>query len=103
MDLLTLCKKCLSINSSSTIKDDEINLTIEAAKNDLIRQGINVYKNNSLVRQAIVMYVKANFGNVDIKEKELSAKRYNLLCNNLSLSESYKEVNSNGCTRNLPM
>ena len=102
MDLLTLCKKCLSINSSSTIKDDEINLTIEAAKNDLIRQGINVYKNNSLVRQAIVMYVKANFGNVDIKEKELSAKRYNLLCNNLSLSESYKEVNSNGCTRNLP-
>lgn len=103
MDLLTLCKKCLSINSSSTIKDDEINLTIEAAKNDLIRQGINVYKNSSLVRQAIVMYVKANFGNVDIKEKELSAKRYNLLCNNLSLSESYKEVNSNGCTRNLPM
>lgn len=102
MDLLTLCKKCLSINSSSTIKDDEINLTIEAAKNDLIRQGINVYKNNSLVRQAIVMYVKANFGNVDIKEKELSAKRYNLLCNNLSLSESYKEVNSNGCTGNLP-
>lgn len=102
MDLLTLCKKCLSINSSSTIKDDEINLTIEAAKNDLIRQGINVYKNSSLVRQAIVMYVKANFGNVDIKEKELSAKRYNLLCNNLSLSDSYKEVNSNGCTRNLP-
>lgn len=102
MDLLTLCKQCLSVNSSSTIKDDEINLTIEAAKNDLIRQGINVYKNNSLVRQAIVMYVKANFGNVDIKEKELSAKRYNLLCNNLSLSESYKEVNSNGCTRNLP-
>lgn len=103
MDLLTLCKQCLSINNSSTIKDDEINLTIEAAKNDLIRQGINVYKNSSLVRQAIVMYVKANFGNVDIKEKELSAKRYNLLCNNLSLSESYKEVNSNGCTRNLPM
>lgn len=102
MDLLTLCKQCLSVNSSSTIKDDEINLTIEAAKNDLIRQGINVYKNNSLVRQAIVMYVKANFGNVDIKEKELSAKRYNLLCNNLSLSEGYKEVNSNGCTRNLP-
>ncbi len=102
MDLLALCKKCLSINSSSTIKDDEINLTIEAAKNDLIRQGINVYKNNSLVRQAIVMYVKANFGNVDIKEKELSAKRYNLLCNNLSLSDSYKEVNSNGCTGNLP-
>ena len=81
----------------------ELLITIEAAKNDLIRQGINVYKNSSLVRQAIVMYVKANFGNVDIKEKELSAKRYNLLCNNLSLSESYKEVNSNGCTRNLPM
>ena len=102
MDLLTLCKQCLSINSSSTIKDDEINLTIEAAKNDLIRQGINVLKNDALIKEAIVMYVKANFGNVEIKEKELSANRYNLLCNNLSLSQSYKEVNSNGCTRNLP-
>ena len=86
-DLMKLCKQSLSVNESSTIKDDEI---------------INVLKNDALITEAIVMYVKANFGNTEIKEKELSARNYALLCNNLSLSQSYKEVNSNGCTRNLP-
>ena len=36
------------------------------------------------------MFVKANFGNVNIKEKELAQKTYSLLCNNLSLSTEYK-------------
>lgn len=101
-NLMKLCKQSLSVNESSTIKDEEIKLIIEAAKSDLQRQGINVLKNDALIKEAIVMYFKANFGNTEIKEKELSASRYNLLCNNLSLSQSYREVNSNGCTRNLP-
>lgn len=101
-NLMKLCKQALSVNESSTIKDEEIKLIIEAAKSDLQRQGINVLKNDALIKEAIVMYVKANFGNTEIKEKELSASRYNLLCNNLSLSQSYREVKSNGCTRNLP-
>ena len=36
------------------------------------------------------MFVKANFGNVDIKEKELALSRYSLMCNNLGLSSDYK-------------
>ena len=36
------------------------------------------------------MYVKANFGMCDIKEKELAQERYIQICNNLSLSSDYK-------------
>ena len=66
-DLMKLCKQSLSVNESSTIKDDEIQLKIDAAKSDLQRQGINVLKNDALITEAIVMYVKANFGNTEIK------------------------------------
>ena len=98
-NLLKLAKQCLSIIETATLKDDEIKMLIQAGIADLIRQGINASKNaeDSLVKSAIVMFVKSNFGNVDIKEKELAQKTYSLLCNNLSLSEKYKikEVDSN--------
>ena len=94
-ELMELAKQSLSIVSSSTIKDDEIEMWIEAGKEDLLRQGINSNLNNSLVKSAIVMFVKANFGNVDIKEKELSQRTYNLLCHNLGLSNNYKVVDNN--------
>lgn len=68
-NLMKLCKQSLSVNESSTIKDDEIQLKIDAAKSDLQRQGINVLKNDALITEAIVMYVKANFGNTEIKRK----------------------------------
>lgn len=98
-NLLKLAKQCLSIIETATLKDEEIKMLIQAGIADLIRQGINASKNaeDSLVKSAIVMFVKSNFGNVDIKEKELAQKTYSLLCNNLSLSEKYKikEVDSN--------
>ena len=55
-------------------------MLINAAKADLTRQGINVDTTNDLVKCAIVMYVKANFGMVDIKDKELAQRTYILLC-----------------------
>ena len=94
-ELKELAKQSMSIVSSSTIKDDEIEMWINAGKEDLKRQGINAELNNPLVKSAIVMYVKANFGNVDIKEKELSQRAYNLLCHNLGLSYAYKVVDNN--------
>ena len=98
-NLLKLAKQCLSIIETATLKDEEIKMLIQAGIADLIRQGINASENaeDSLVKSAIVMFVKSNFGNVDIKEKELAQKTYSLLCNNLSLSEKYKikEVDSN--------
>lgn len=91
-ELLKLCKQCLSIVETSTYKDDEIRLLIKMAMSDLKRQGIDVNVNDSLIQGTIAMFVKANFGMVDIKEKELAQRTYNLLCNNLSLSSEYKEV-----------
>lgn len=90
-ELLSLCKQCVNIINTSTYKDGEINLLIDMAINDLKRQGIKANVRNSMVQGAIAMFVKANFGMVDIKEKELAKRTYNLLCTNLSLSSGYKE------------
>lgn len=95
--LLKTVKQCLSIVETATLKDEEIKLWIQAGIADLGRQGIaaSVDTTDSLVQSAIVMFVKSNFGNVDIKEKELAQRTYSLLCNNLSLSSEYKVVDSN--------
>ena len=96
-ELLKTVKQCLSIVETATLKDEEIKMLIQAGIADLNRQGIvaSADTTDSLVQSAIVMFVKANFGNVDIKEKELAQRTYSLLCNNLSLSEDYKVVDSN--------
>lgn len=96
-ELMKLSKQALSIIETATLKDDEIKMWIQAGIRDLKRQGIKASEEaeDSLIKSAIVMFVKANFGNVDIKEKELAQKTYSLLCNNLSLSEDYKVVDSN--------
>ena len=95
--LLKLVKQCLSIVETATLKDEEIKMLIQAGIADLVRQGINASEDteDSLVKSAIVMFVKANFGNVDIKEKELAQRTYSLLCANLGLSEDYKAGDSN--------
>ena len=64
--LLKLAKQSLSIVETATAKDEEIKMWINAGIADLERQGINVKKDNSLIDSAIVMFVKANFGNVDM-------------------------------------
>lgn len=92
--LLKLVKLSLSISEESIIKDDEIKLNIKSAIKDIERQGIRVDTENPLIISAIVMYVKGNFGNTDIKQKEYSLKAYNSLCCNLSLSIDYKENNN---------
>ena len=93
-ELLKLVKQCLSIVETATLKDEEIKMWIQAGIADLTRQGIvaSVGTTDSLIQSAIVMFVKANFGNVDIKEKELAQRTYSLLCANLGLSEDYKVV-----------
>lgn len=95
-ELLKTTKQCLSIVETATLKDAEIKMLINAGIEDLKRQGINASINttNDLVKSSIIMFVKANFGNVDIKEKELAQKTYSLLCNNLGLSSDFKESDS---------
>ena len=94
-DLLKTAKQCLSIVETATLKDAEIELLINAGIADLERQGISSDTSNDLIKSAIIMFVKANFGNVEIKEKELAQRTYSLLCANLGLSSDYKESDSN--------
>ena len=88
--LLKLAKQSLSIVETATAKDEEIKMWINAGIADLKRQDIDTEKDDSLIDSANVMFVKSNFGNVDIKEKELAQRIYNLLCANLGLSTDYK-------------
>lgn len=96
-ELFQLTKQSLSIINTATLKDDEIQMWINAGIADLLRCGIDAKNNleSALIKSTIVMFAKANFGNTDIKEKELAQKTYNLLCNNLSLSSDYKAVDNN--------
>lgn len=90
-ELLKLAKQSLSIIETATLKDGEIKLIIKAGIKDMERQGIFVDLEDELIIQTIMMYVKANFGNVDLKEKINSKNAYSSLCNNLGLSDKYKE------------
>lgn len=94
-NLMELVKESLSIYSGSSLKDNEIELWIRAAVEDLQRVGVTaatVSTDNWLVKGAIVMYCKANFGMCSLDEKKLAQSTYSLLCNNLALS--YKEGES---------
>lgn len=98
-ELLKDAKQFLSIIETSTLKDNEIKTLIEAGKLELIRSGINIEYNydeknksyDNLIKTAIIFFVKANFGNVDIKEKEYALKAFNSLEQSLSLSDGYKK------------
>lgn len=95
-DLKTLVKESLSIVSTSTSKDREIELWIRAALEDLSRAGVNaptVSTDNWLYKGAVVMYCKANFGMCSLEEKKLAQSTYSLLCNNLSLSYKVGDTN----------
>ena len=96
-ELLKLSKQALSIVETATLKDDEIKMWIQAGIADLQRQGIKASEKteDNLIKSAIIMFVKANFGNVDIKEKQLAQKTYSLLCANLGASEDYLEEEKN--------
>lgn len=91
-ELMNVVKQSLSIVQTATAKDEEIKMWIGAAISDMNRQGIDVLNNveDSLVQGAVVLYVKANFGFTDAKEKEIAQKSYNQVVNNLSLSSEYQ-------------
>ena len=90
-ELLSLAKEILSIIPTSTAKDSEINLLINSAKKDMERLNIDVTNNiqDDLIIGAIMMYVKANFGNTNVKEKELCQKSYSLFISNIASTHEY--------------
>ena len=99
-ELLKLAKECLSIVDSSTLKDKEITMLIQSAITDLERLQIDVKGNieDSLVKNTIIIYVKAHFGDGDINKRTEYLKRYKANLRELQFSEEYRakeEVDSN--------
>lgn len=98
-DWLKLAKECLSIVESSTLKDKEIYMLIESAVTDLERVGIDVTNNlnDNLIKNTVMIYVKAHFGDTDINKRTEYLKRYKMNLRELQFSEEYqkKEVDSN--------
>lgn len=87
-----LAKECLSIVSTSTLKDNEISMNIAAAVADMERNGINVLDNLSdgLIQSTVIMYVKGHFGYGEDKEKARALENYRQTLGELSLSSKYK-------------
>ena len=99
LKLLKLAKECLSIVDSSTLKDKEITMLIESAISDLERLKIDVkgHIEDNLVKNTIIIYVKAHFGDGDMDKRIEYLKRYKANLRELQFSEEYqiKEVDSN--------
>lgn len=89
--LLALAKQTLGIISTATAKDDELKMILNAGINDLTRAGVEVNETNPLVQNALMTYVKANFGISNPTDKEKFMNSYRLFLSELSLSENYKQ------------
>ena len=93
-ELLSLAKETLGIVSTATAKDASLKMLINSCIADLKRAGIkaDAEKADDLIRNTIMIYVKANFGisNPDYKAKYMEA--YQLHIAKLSLSGDYKEA-----------
>ena len=99
-ELLKLAKECLSIVDSSTLKDKEITMLIQSAISDLERLKIDVkgHIEDNLLKNTIIIYVKAHFGDGDINKRTEYLKRYKANLRELQFSEEYRikeEVDSN--------
>lgn len=98
-ELLKLAKECLSIVDSSTLKDKEITMLINSAISDLKRLEIDVegHIKDDLVKNTIIIYVKAHFGDGDVNKRIEYLKRYKANLRELQFSEEYrkKEVDNN--------
>ena len=78
LTILQKCKNALRISLTTTMYDDEIQDLIDAAERDIAETGILLGDaSDSLVRRAVVTYVKAHFGwnNSDAEKLEESYQR----------------------------
>lgn len=92
--LIALAKETLGIVSTATAKDTSLEMIIDAGINDMTRAGVDVDVDNKLVQNALMTYVKANFGISNPQDKERFLEAYQLFLAELSLSEGYKEAES---------
>lgn len=84
-----------SLRLSGNDLDIEIQDLIDAAKADLILSGVHIDKvtdEDPLIKRAITVYCKANFGYEDPKLAERFQESYTSLKQHLTLSAEYTEV-----------
>ncbi|EPR12494.1 head-tail connector protein [Ruminiclostridium papyrosolvens] len=81
----------LSLRIKTDAFDDEINPLIEACKIDLKLAGVNVIEETDpLIKRAVILYAKANFGYSEDSEKYKIA--YDMQKNSLALSQKYNTI-----------
>lgn len=90
-DLISLAKETLGIVSTATAKDNSLEMIIKAGINDMTRAGVDVDVDNKLVQNALMIYVKANFGISNPTDKAKFLEAYQLCLAELSLSEGFKK------------
>ena len=88
--MLDLVKQWLRIRSDNTAFDAELRGLIDACKQDLRRRGVKAADNDPLIKQAVKLYCKANFG-YGGSDAERFQKSYESLANSLSLCGDYLE------------
>ena len=88
--MMALAKETLGIVSTATAKDGSLEMLLNAGVNDMERAGIDVDLDNQLVQNALMTFVKANFGIANPSDKEKFLEAYQLFLAELSLSEGYK-------------
>lgn len=91
MELIDSVKQALRI--TTILLDTEIQDLIEAAKSDLRLSGILTRKldnasRDALIKRAIILYCKANFG-LDNTDSDKYQAAYNSLKIHLTLSQEY--------------
>lgn len=81
-----------SLRIKNTAFNNEISDLIEAAKIDLKISGVtNISETDPLIKRAITIYVKANFG-WDNPDSEKLQNSYNMLKQHLALSGDYNVI-----------
>ena len=84
-----------SLRVSGNDLDTEIQDLINSAKADLILSGVHkdkVIDTDPLIKRAVTLYCKANFGYDDVKLSERFEQSYISLKHHLTLSAEYTEV-----------
>ena len=80
-------KQALRIDGNES--DTEVDDLIEAAKLDLTIAGITADETDPLIKRAIIVYCKANYGYEDVAMAERFERSYISLKQHLCLSEDH--------------
>lgn len=90
MALLDEVKFELRITTTDTDVESAVQRLIDECKVDLVESGIlNIDETDPLIKRAIFLYAKANFG-LDDPKADKKQQRYNDFITKLALSDEYQ-------------